>query len=45
MTVTVGTIEWIRYSLWPKLGLFVICFMSFLFVCETLNDRAILGFA
>ena len=39
MTVTVGTIGWIRYSLWPKLGLFVIFFMSFLFVCETFNDR------
>ena len=45
MTVMVGTIGWIRYSLWPKLGLFVIFFMSFLFVCETLNDRAMLGYA
>ena len=45
VTVTVGTIGWIRYSLWPKLGLFVIFFMSFLFVCETLNDRAMLGYA
>ena len=45
MTVTVVTIGWIRYSLWPKLGLFVILFMSFLFVCETLNDRAMLGYA
>ena len=24
VTVTVGTIGWIRYSLWPKLGLFVL---------------------
>ena len=45
VTVTVGTIGWIRYSLWPKLGLVVIFFMSFFFVCETLNDRAMLGYA
>ena len=45
VTVTVGTIGWIRYSLWPKLGLFVIFVVSFLFVCETLNDRAMLGYA
>ena len=45
VTVTVGTVGWIRYSLWPKLGLFVTFFMSFLFVCETLNDRAMLEYA